>query len=327
MSMSRGVVLVLLIGVACGAQMSLNAQAKNGQPSGKPSLMSIARQVFADREGAAERQAVEQDSYLEALEYSQNSAALQGEGGGIGGFFRYESPLCLPQLAAQSHPEFFFLIRTCSSIQNAVSDVGFSRAGIAAAVAVPLVAIGGLALLSPLALGRKRRDLDAVEGMRVHPQRSTVFQVYNVSSLFLPIYREQGRAGCYWPSPFPRERHLHGRRPVRRVHRTVGLRVGQRRQEHLLQRLRPPVIMTTSYTYKINGSQIVSWGNVGWATTVVKIKSLPVRFSKGIFRVDLLSRIRVKLTEQNRKKNLFKTPSVVEFLFGKFGTGYFCIGG
>ena len=31
-------------------------------------------------------------------------------------------------------------------------------------MAVPLVAIGGLALLSPLALGRKRRDLDAVEG-------------------------------------------------------------------------------------------------------------------------------------------------------------------
>lgn len=51
--------------------------------------MAIAKQVFADREGAAvERQAVEQDSYLEALEYSQNSAALQGEGGGIGGFFR-----------------------------------------------------------------------------------------------------------------------------------------------------------------------------------------------------------------------------------------------
>ena len=84
---------MLMIGVACGAQMSINAQAKAGQPSaGKPSLMSIARQVFADREGAAERQAVEQDSYLEALEYSQNSAALQGEGGGIGGFFRYASP-------------------------------------------------------------------------------------------------------------------------------------------------------------------------------------------------------------------------------------------
>ncbi len=47
-----------------------------------------------------------------------------------------------------------------------MSDVGFSRAGIAAAVAVPLVAIGGLALLSPLALGRKRRDLDSVEGNR-----------------------------------------------------------------------------------------------------------------------------------------------------------------
>lgn len=52
----------------------------------------------------------------------------------------------------------------CSSIQSAVSDAGFSRAGVAAAVAVPLVAIGSLALLSPLALGRKKRDLDAVEG-------------------------------------------------------------------------------------------------------------------------------------------------------------------
>jgi hypothetical protein len=31
---------------------------------------------------------------------------------------------------------------------------------LAAAVAVPLVAIGGLALLSPLALGRKKRDVD-----------------------------------------------------------------------------------------------------------------------------------------------------------------------
>jgi hypothetical protein len=42
-----------------------------------------------------------------------------------------------------------------------VSDAGLSRAGIAAAaVAVPLVAIGGLALLSPLALGRKKRDLE-----------------------------------------------------------------------------------------------------------------------------------------------------------------------
>lgn len=95
MAMSRAIVLVLLVGVASAAQMSLNqATAKTGQAAaGKPTLMSIARQVFADREGAAERQAVEQDSYLEALEYSQNSAALQGEGGGIGGFFRYASNL------------------------------------------------------------------------------------------------------------------------------------------------------------------------------------------------------------------------------------------
>lgn len=88
MAISRSaalVVLVVMIGAACGASLSSNTKPLGG----KPSLMAIAKQVFADREGAAvERQAVEQDSYLEALEYSQNSAALQGEGGGIGGFFR-----------------------------------------------------------------------------------------------------------------------------------------------------------------------------------------------------------------------------------------------
>lgn len=89
MAMSRSavfVVLVVMIGAACGATLSANNKPVNG----KPSLMAIAKQVFADREGAAvERQAIEQDSYLEALEYSQNSAALQGESGGISGFFRY----------------------------------------------------------------------------------------------------------------------------------------------------------------------------------------------------------------------------------------------
>ena len=85
-SRSAAIVLVVMIGAACGASLSSNTKPM----AGKPSLMAIAKQVFADREGAAvERQAVEQDSYLEALEYSQNSAALQGEGGGIGGFFRY----------------------------------------------------------------------------------------------------------------------------------------------------------------------------------------------------------------------------------------------
>jgi hypothetical protein len=84
-SRSAAIVLVVMIGAACGASLSSNTKPM----AGKPSLMAIAKQVFADREGAAvERQAVEQDSYLEALEYSQNSAALQGEGGGIGGFFR-----------------------------------------------------------------------------------------------------------------------------------------------------------------------------------------------------------------------------------------------
>ena len=57
----------------------------------------------------------------------------------------------------------FCLTDSDRSVQNAISDVGFSRAGIAAAVAVPLVAVGSLALLSPLALGRKKRDLDAAE--------------------------------------------------------------------------------------------------------------------------------------------------------------------
>jgi len=153
--------IAVLIGAACGAQVPLNAGAAPvaAAPAAAkmPSLMSIAKQMFADREGAVERQAVEQDSYLEALEYSQNSAALQGEGGGISGFFR--------------------------SIQNAVSDVGFSRAGIAAAVAVPLVAIGGLALLSPLVLGRKRRDLDGLEESKGEPDavdrlRARVTDIY-----------------------------------------------------------------------------------------------------------------------------------------------------
>lgn len=88
LQMSRAILLVVLIGAASAAQVALKP-AQPAAAAGKPSLMSIARQVFADREGAAERQAVEQDSYLEALEYSQNSAALQGEGGGISGFFRF----------------------------------------------------------------------------------------------------------------------------------------------------------------------------------------------------------------------------------------------
>lgn len=158
---AAAILAIMLIGAACGAQVPLNAGAAPvaAAPAAAkmPSLMAIAKQMFADRQGADERQAVEQDSYLEALEYSQNSAALQGEGGGISGFFR--------------------------SIQNAVSDVGFSRAGIAAAVAVPLVAIGGLALLSPLALGRKRRDLDGLEESKGEPDavdrlRARVTDIY-----------------------------------------------------------------------------------------------------------------------------------------------------
>lgn len=93
-SAATAILAIALIGAACGAQVPLNAGAAPvaaAAPAAAkmPSLMSIAKQMFADREGAVERQAVEQDSYLEALEYSQNSAALQGEGGGISGFFRY----------------------------------------------------------------------------------------------------------------------------------------------------------------------------------------------------------------------------------------------
>ena len=58
-----------------------------------------------------------------------------------------------------------------------MSDVGFSRAGIAAAVAVTLVAIGGLALLSPLALGRKRRDLDGLEGKQIYSFSSPLDEI------------------------------------------------------------------------------------------------------------------------------------------------------
>lgn len=103
--MSRAILLVVLIGVASAAQVSLKP-AQPAAAAGKPSLMSIARQVFADREGAVERQAVEQDSYLEALEYSQNSAALQGESGGISGFFRFV------YFESASYYELIMLIRT-----------------------------------------------------------------------------------------------------------------------------------------------------------------------------------------------------------------------
>lgn len=83
MARSAAFVLLVLVGAAFGATI----QNAKSAPA-KPTLVSIAKQMFADREGTIERQAVEQDSYLEALEYSQNSAALQGEAGGIGGFFR-----------------------------------------------------------------------------------------------------------------------------------------------------------------------------------------------------------------------------------------------
>ena len=86
MAVSRCIVVLLMVSCAAlAAQVSPQVQAAN-----KPTLVGIAKQVLADREGvvATERQAVEQDSYLEALEYSHNSAALQGESGGLSGFFR-----------------------------------------------------------------------------------------------------------------------------------------------------------------------------------------------------------------------------------------------
>lgn len=55
-------------------------------------LVGRALTALNSRQGAAPaeaRQAVEEDSYLAALEYSHNSAALQGETGGFSGFLRY----------------------------------------------------------------------------------------------------------------------------------------------------------------------------------------------------------------------------------------------
>jgi len=57
--------------------------------------------------------------------------------------------------------------------------------GVAAAMAVPLVAIGGLALLSPLALGRKKRDVDGLTEEEIkNPDaverlRSRVTEIYS----------------------------------------------------------------------------------------------------------------------------------------------------
>lgn len=132
----------MMLAFLAGAQ-GRAANEPQGAAAALPTLMQLAKQMIADRQGDAaeiDRQSFqpqEQDSYLAALDYSHNSAALQGEDGGFSGFFR--------------------------NVQNAISEVGFSRGGLAAAFAVPLVAVGSLALLSPLALGRKKRDLDGLE--------------------------------------------------------------------------------------------------------------------------------------------------------------------
>lgn len=129
----------MLVAMLAGVQ-SRSTKESQGAAETLPTLMQLAKQMIAERQGDAaeiDRQAFEQDSYLAALEYSHNSAALQGEDGGIANFFR--------------------------NVQNAISEAGISRGGIAAALAVPLVAVGSLALLSPLALGRKKRDLDGLE--------------------------------------------------------------------------------------------------------------------------------------------------------------------
>merc|ERR1712191_34715 len=125
-----------------GAQGRAANEAPKGAAATLPQLMQLAKQMIAERQGDAAEidrqfQQQEQDSYLEALEYSHNSASLQGEDGRFVQFFR--------------------------NVQNAISEAGVSRGGIAAALAVPLVAVGSLALLSPLALGRKKRDLDGLE--------------------------------------------------------------------------------------------------------------------------------------------------------------------
>merc|ERR1712071_576913 len=135
MAVSR-VAIIMLVAMLAGVQ-SRSAQ---GASETLPTLMQLAKQMIAERQGDAaeiDRQAIEQDSYLEALEYSHNSASLQGEDGRFVQLFR--------------------------NVQNAISEAGVSRGGIAAALAVPLVAVGSLALLSPLALGRKKRDLDGLE--------------------------------------------------------------------------------------------------------------------------------------------------------------------
>jgi len=147
------VAIVMFVAILAGAQGRAANEAAQGAAATLPTLMQLAKQMIAERQGDAaeeiDRQAFqqpEQDSYLAALEYSHNSAALQGEEGGFVGFFR--------------------------NVQNAISEVGFSRGGIAAALAVPLVAVGSLALLSPLALGRKKRDLDAVEDSDIDGEKT-----------------------------------------------------------------------------------------------------------------------------------------------------------
>jgi len=145
------VAIVMFVAMLAGAQGRAANEAPKGAAATLPQLMQLAKQMIAERQGDAAEidrqfQQQEPDSYLAALEYSHNSAALQGEEGGFVGFFR--------------------------NVQNAISEVGFSRGGIAAALAVPLVAVGSLALLSPLALGRKKRDLDAVEDSEIDGEKS-----------------------------------------------------------------------------------------------------------------------------------------------------------
>jgi len=165
MAVSR-VAILMLVAMLAGVQ-SRSTKESQGAAETLPTLMRLAKQMIAERQGDAaeiDRQAFEQDSYLEALEYSHNSAALQGEDGGFVNFFR--------------------------NVQNAISEAGISRGGIAAALAVPLVAVGSLALLSPLALGRKKRDLDGLDGSEDEVEVKSPDAVERLRSRVTGIYSD-----------------------------------------------------------------------------------------------------------------------------------------
>ena len=83
----------MFVAMLAGAQGRAANEAPKGAAATLPQLMQLAKQMIAERQGDAAEidrqfQQQEPDSYLAALEYSHNSAALQGEEGGFVGFFR-----------------------------------------------------------------------------------------------------------------------------------------------------------------------------------------------------------------------------------------------